>query len=89
MRYPIDEKKEWHEIHLEELREVEEVVPMTTPDRNRLRRWVYTGHSTDTNPWNYLDEDGEQMSFIEALYRHRKEMWGQYYEPFYIVTKNF
>ncbi|MGI6057355.1 MAG: DDE-type integrase/transposase/recombinase [Bilifractor sp.] len=68
---------------------MEEVVPMTTPDRNRLRRWVYSGHSTDTNPWNYLDEDGNKMNFIDALYCHRKEMWGEYYESFYIVTKNF
>lgn len=89
MHEPVDENKVWHEIHIEELHEMEEFVPMTTPDRNRLRRWVYTGHSVDSNPWNYKDDDGEEMNFIEALYHHRKEMWGPFYEPFYIVTKNF
>ena len=39
------------EINLEELNEMEDLVPMTRPDRNRLRRWVYSGHSVDENPW--------------------------------------
>lgn len=89
MREPIDDRKIWHDIHLEELNETENIVPMTTPDRNRLRRWVYSGHSVDTNPWNYLDDDGNEMNYIEALYRHREETWGRYYRPLYIITKNY
>ena len=80
---PID-----HEVNLEELNEMEDFVPMTRPERNRLRRWVYSGHSIGENPWSYKDEDGYPMNYLDALHRRYKETWGDYYRPFYLVIPN-
>ena len=76
------------EINLEELNEMEDLVPMTRPDRNRLRLWVYSGHSVDENPWGYRDERGYLLNYLDALHHRNEEIWGEYYRPFYLVIRN-
>lgn len=62
------------------LREFEETVPMTLPERNALRRWVRGGHDINSNPWGYCYGDGWEMSYLDALrtdvveYEQMKEM---------------
>ena len=77
-----------HEVNIEELNEMEDFVPMTRPERTRLRRWVYSGQSVRKNPWNYKDKDGYPMNYLDALHRRYKETWGEYYRPFYLVIRN-
>ncbi len=76
------------EIYLEELNEMEDLVPMTRPERNRLRRWVYSGHSVDENPWGYEGKDGYPLNYLDALHHRSEEIWGEFYKPFYLVIRN-
>lgn len=55
-----------HQTDLDNLDYFESVVPMTRAERTAIRRWVYRGNSVDSNPWNYLDSDGEQMCYLQA-----------------------
>lgn len=55
-----------YEVNKESLREMEEVVPMTGPERKKLRVWVRSGHDVESNPWGYLDEDGFQLNYLQA-----------------------
>ena len=77
-----------HEIHLEELHEMEEIFPMTLPERDRLRRWVYAGHSVDENPWGYRDGNGYQLNYLDGLHHRYEEIWGDFYRPCYLVIPN-
>ena len=54
-------------VNLEALHEMEEVVPMTSSERARLRSWVKDGHDVESNPWNFLNEDGSEMNFLMCL----------------------
>lgn len=74
-----------HAIHLEELHEMENFVPMTLPERSRLRKWVYSGHGVDENPWHYRDHGGYELNYIDGYHRHLAEKWGDFYRPFYRV----
>lgn len=56
-----------YEINLEALHEMEEFVPMTLNERNRLRGWVKAGHDIDSNPWHYLEDNGAEMNFLKAF----------------------
>ena len=62
---PID-----HQVNLETLHEMEDYLPMTLYERGSLRKWVYSGHDPEKNPWNYLDEDGWYMNYLEAYRYH-------------------
>lgn len=75
------------DIRLEELHEMEEFIPMTTPERNRVRKWVYSGHSVNSNPWHYKDVHGYEMDYLDGYHRHLAEKWGEYYRPFYRVVR--
>ena len=55
-------------VNLEALHEMEEVVPMTSSERARLRSWVKDGHDVESNPWNFLNEDGSEMNFLMCLF---------------------
>ena len=77
-----------HQIHLEELNEMEMIVPMTLIERQRLRRWVYSGHGVDSNPWHYKDEGGYEMNYLDAYHRNLAETWGEFYRPCYLVVPN-
>lgn len=74
-----------HAVNLEELREIEESVPMTLGERDRLRRWVYRGNDPSANPWRYRYEDGREMHYIDAYHHHLRVIWGEFYKPYYIV----
>lgn len=75
------------DIRLEELHEMEEFIPMTAPERNRIRKWVYSGHSVDSNPWHYKDAYGYELNYLDGYHRHLAEKWGDYYRPFYKVVR--
>lgn len=76
-----------HAIHLEELHEIEKFVPMTLPERNRLRKWVYSGHGVDENPWHYKDCIGYELNYVDGYRKHLAEKWGEFYRPFYTVVQ--
>lgn len=48
------------------LNEIERLIPMTLRERRSLRRWVYTGHDPETNPWGYYEFDDMPMCFLQA-----------------------
>lgn len=64
MRYPKDSAE--YMVNMESLRELEEVVPMTLPERSALRRWVTKGFDIETNPWNAVDEVGCPLNYLRA-----------------------
>ena len=43
------------------------LVPMTVSERSALRRWVKGVHDINSNPWNFYDADGWEMSYLEAF----------------------
>lgn len=49
------------------LREFEDTVPMTRPERDALHRWVRGGHDINSNPWGYDYGDGWEMNYLEAM----------------------
>lgn len=54
-------------VNLESLREMEEVVPMTSYERARLRGWVKEGHDVESNPWDFLNADGTEMNYLQSF----------------------
>ena len=40
---------------------------MTVSERSALRRWVKGVHDINSNPWNFYDADGWEMSYLEAF----------------------
>ena len=55
-----------YEVNLETVHEMEEVVPMTSIERQYLRSWVKAGHDIDTNPFHLCELDGSSMNFLKA-----------------------
>ena len=55
------------QIRLEALHELEEDIPMTLSERNKVRSWVHSGHDVESNPWGYTDGEGYQLNYLEAL----------------------
>ena len=53
-------------VNLESLREMEMIVPMTSYEREDLRRWVKSGHDIDSNPWHYYEADYSEMNYLKA-----------------------
>lgn len=74
-------------ICLEELHEMEELIPMTLLERNKVRQWVYSGHSVSENPWRYHDEEGYELNYLDAYHHHLAQKWGDFYRPFYQVVR--
>lgn len=68
MKY--DKKSIDYQINILALREMEELVPMTTSERKRIRGWVKKGHELESNPWNYRDEEGYPLNFLQAFRLH-------------------
>lgn len=56
-----------YQVNILALKEMEEIVPMTIHERNRLRRWVRAGHELDSNPWHYSDSDGYPLNYLHAF----------------------
>ncbi len=56
-----------YKVNLESLHEMEEVIPMTSTERARLRKWVKDGHDIESNPWDYLNADGSKMNYLQCL----------------------
>ena len=56
-----------YQMNLEELREMEECVPMTLPERHAIRKWVHDGNDVESNPWDYRDGDEVQLNFLQAF----------------------
>lgn len=63
-RFPRDSVD--YEVNMESLHEMENVVPMTLPERTELRKWVKKGNDIDSNPWGYYDNYGCLMCFLQA-----------------------
>ena len=59
-----------YQLNLVELEEMEKIVPMTVPERNAIRKWVRKGNTVESNPWEYVDPDGEQMNYLQAYRIH-------------------
>lgn len=59
-----------YDYNMEAFHEMDLYVPMTKPERDGLRNWVKSGYDIDTNPWDYIDELGRPMGYIEA-YRNK------------------
>ena len=76
-----------HAVRLEELHEMEEFIPMTLPERERVRKWVYSGHSVSENPWKYHDCYGCELNYLDAYHKHLENIWGEFYRPFYKVIR--
>ena len=76
-----------HSLCLEELHEMEEFIPMTLPERERVRKWVYSGHSVSENPWKYRDRYGFELNCLDAYHKHLECKWGEFYHPFYKVIR--
>lgn len=56
-----------YQINLECLREMEDLIPMTSRERSAIRSWVRSGHDPESNPWGYFDADSEYLNFIQAF----------------------
>ncbi len=56
-----------YQVNIQALQEMEEVVPMTIWERNSLRKWVRQGHELESNPWDYSDEDGYPLNYLQAF----------------------
>ncbi len=55
-----------YEINREALRELEEMIPMTSLERSRIREWVMSGHEMETNPFRLCELDGSEMNYLKA-----------------------
>ena len=55
-----------YRINLVSLHEMEEVVPMTTLERQLIRDWAKNGHDIESNPWNYYEPDFSEMNYLKA-----------------------
>ena len=64
-------------VNVETLREMEEVVPMTTIERRLIRGWVRNGHDVDSNPWHYLENSNTEMNYLKA----RRIIYGMSHGP--------
>lgn len=51
----------------QELKAYEESASMTLPERKELRKWVKSGNSVHSNPGLWAYENGNEMSFLDAL----------------------
>lgn len=59
-----------HMVDLETMREMEEILPMTLPERKSLHNWVYQGNDPEKNPWGHCDDDGWPMNYLVAYRYH-------------------
>lgn len=55
-----------YRLNLEAFHEMEQVVPMTLYERNALRHWAQSGYDIDSNPWDFLDEYGYPLNYLQA-----------------------
>lgn len=63
----IDRSTIDYKISMDNLRWMEDVVPMTRSERQSLRSWVMRGNDIDSNPWDLRDPDGTQLNYLEAF----------------------
>ncbi len=84
MRYPKNSFE--YAINWEAFHEMEEIVPMTKPERNALRHWVREGHDIETNPWDAYDSDGYPLNYLRAYrleYGYSSGPWDSWKGPEY------
>jgi len=55
-----------YEINRFALKEMEEIIPMTLPERTAIRNWVRAGYDVESNPWNYKDSMGYELNYLHA-----------------------
>ena len=55
------------EYNVDAMHDLEDLVPMTRPERKLLHYWVVFGNDIYTNPWRIFEPDGSPMSFLKAL----------------------
>ena len=63
----IDRSTIDYKISMDNLRWMEDIVPMTRSERLSLRSWVMQGNDIDSNPWELRDLDGMQLNYLEAF----------------------
>lgn len=56
-----------YQITMDNLRWIDDVIPMTRPERRSLHAWVIDGNDIDSNPWDYRDEYGMPLSYLQAF----------------------
>ena len=56
-----------YQVNILALEEMESIVPMTTRERNSLRKWVRKGHELESNPWDYTDGEGYLLNYLQAF----------------------
>ena len=71
-----DRNSSEYQCNIAVLNEIEELIPMTLRERRSLRRWVYTGHDPETNPWGYLEYEDMPMCFLKAYRLERGYICG-------------
>lgn len=80
-----------YEINMECLKEIEDIIPMTVSERKSLRSWAKSGHSVDTNPWNYCDSGGVLLNYLLAYrihYGFPTHQWDVWDSACYILKDN-
>lgn len=64
MKYPRNSVD--YQVNMESLREMEECVPMTKFERDAIRRWASRGNDIEINPWDFKDQNGWPLNFLQA-----------------------
>lgn len=80
----IDKSSIDYKITMDNLRWIEDVVPMTRSERISLRTWVRQGHDFESNPWDYRDLDGMQLNYLQAFrleYGYSQGPWDHWRGP--------
>ena len=63
----IDRSTADYKVNMDDLRWMEDFVPMTRSERLSLRSCVKQGNDIDSNPWDLRDLDGMQLNYLEAF----------------------
>ena len=56
-----------YQITMDNLRWIDDVIPMTRSERRSLHAWVRDGNDIDSNPWEYYDECGMLLPYLQAF----------------------
>lgn len=80
-----------YEINIECLHEIEDLIPMTLNERENLRSWARSGHSVDSNPWNYCDDGGVLLNYLLAFRIHfgfPSHIWDVWDRECFVLTED-
>ena len=89
MKYPKHSYD--YEVNIECLHEIESLIPMTLDERANLRSWAKSGHSVDSNPWNYCDASGVILNYLLAFRIHfgfPSHIWDVWDQEYFFLGDN-